>query len=130
MSLEPKKPSESFIDIIIDRKSRYAASYAKTASKAEVDAYLKELKKDAYFAKATHNTFAYRIKESSGAIIEGKNDDGETGAGMCILRELQRANFIGGVVVVTRIFGGIHLQVDRFKNVINATKMLLEKIED
>ena len=59
---------------------------------------------DKYFTKATHNTYAYRIRDSDGLLIEGKNDDGETGAGQCILNVLQRENIVDGIVVVTRYF--------------------------
>ena len=128
ISLEPPKDFESFSDVIIDRKSHYTVTYGKVTSKEEIDTFMKNLKKDSYFAKASHNSYAYRLKESSWAILEGKNDDGETGAGMCILRELQRVDFLGWIVIVTRYFGGIHLQADRFKHVINACKILFKKI--
>lgn len=85
--------------------------------------------REKYFAKATHNSYAYRFRDTSGIIIEGKNDDSETGAGMCILRELQRMDFLNGIMVVTRYFGGIHLGADRFKNVINACKIVLKQIK-
>jgi putative IMPACT (imprinted ancient) family translation regulator len=115
-------------DIIIDRKSRYSVIAVKATSDEEVSLYLKELIKDPYFRKATHNSSAYRIVTAEWSIIESKNDDGETGAGMCILRELQRANVVNTLVIITRYFWGIHLQADRFKNVINATKIVLEKM--
>lgn len=86
-----------------------------------------ELKKQDYFRKATHNSYAYRLRQENGSILEGKNDDGEQGAGMCILRELQRADAIDIMLVVTRYFGGIQLHTDRFKNVIDACKMFFEK---
>jgi len=48
---------------------------------------------------------------------------------MCILREIQRENGVNMLLVVTRYFGGIKLQTDRFKNVIDACKMFFEKIK-
>jgi putative IMPACT (imprinted ancient) family translation regulator len=48
---------------------------------------------------------------------------------MCILRELQRENAVNIVIVVTRYFWGIHLQADRFKNVIDACKIFFEKMK-
>jgi putative IMPACT (imprinted ancient) family translation regulator len=62
------------------------------------------------------------------SILEWKNDDGEEWAGICILRELQRENTINIIVVITRIFGWTLLYADRFKNVIEATKMILREI--
>lgn len=118
-----------FKDIIIDRKSKYTIVGWYVKNYEEVGEFLKYLKKDKYFRDATHNSFAYRIKQENGSILEGKNDDGETGAWMCILREIQRENGINMVIVVTRYFGGIKLQTDRFKNVIDACKMFFEKIK-
>ncbi|NVP17526.1 YigZ family protein [Candidatus Gracilibacteria bacterium] len=117
-------------NIIIDRKSKYTAVLGFVTSKEEVDIFMKEILSDSYFKKATHNTFAYRIKLENGSILEGKNDDGETGAGMCILREIQREDFVNTLVIVTRYFGGVHLQSDRFKNVIDATKIILKENEN
>ncbi|MDD5213233.1 MAG: YigZ family protein [Candidatus Gracilibacteria bacterium] len=114
-------------NVIIDRKSKYTVTGGYINSLEEVAEYMKDLLKDKYFQKSSHNTFAYRIKDQNGLILEGKNDDGEVGAGNCILRELQRENAINTIVVVTRYFGGIHLNTDRFKNVIEATKIFLKE---
>ncbi|QFR38924.1 YigZ family protein [Candidatus Gracilibacteria bacterium 28_42_T64] len=114
-------------NVIIDRKSKYTVIGGYIESSEEVKPFIKELLKDKYFQKSTHNTYAYRLELENGSILEGKNDDGEVGAGNCILRELQRDNCINTIVVVTRYFGGIHLQADRFKNVIDATKIILHE---
>lgn len=121
---KPQMKQKILKDVIIDRKSKYTVLYHYIENIEDLEGFLKTLKNDTYFKKATHNSYAYRILQENGSILEGKNDDGETGAGMCILREIQRADFVNVVVVVTRFFGGIHLQNDRFKHVINATKML------
>lgn len=118
----------SFHDIIVDRKSRYSVSGWSVKNEEMLKKFMQNLKKDSYFEKATHNSYAYRIVSENGAIIEWKNDDGETGAGMCILRELQRANSKNIILVVTRYFWWIHLQNDRYKHVIDASKYFLEKI--
>ena len=67
-------------DIIIDRKSKYTAVAYRVSSLEDVKECFKELKKDSYFRKATHNTYAYRLKQENGSVVEGKNDDGEQGA--------------------------------------------------
>ena len=113
-------------NIIVDRKSKYTATWGCITSEEWAKEFLKELLRDNYFRKATHNSYAYRIESENGSIIEVKNDDGESWAGNCILRELQRENIVNGIVIVTRYFGWIHLQSDRFKHVINATKIFLE----
>lgn len=70
----------------------------------EVKKYIKELLKDAYFSKATHNSYAYRIKNDQSLLLEGRCDDGEQGAGDCILRELRRAEAYNILMIVTRYF--------------------------
>jgi len=111
---------------IIDRKSKYTTVGWYITKKEEIKLFIKDLISDKYFAKATHNTYSYRILLENWSILEGRNDDGETWAWNCILRELQRENMINTVVVVTRYFWWIQLHSDRFKNVINATKNILK----
>lgn len=113
-------------NIIVDRKSKYTTVSWFITKKEDIKFFIKELEKDKYFRKSTHNTYAYRIQLKSWSILEWKNDDWETGAGNCILRELQRENIVNTIVVITRYFGWIHLNTDRFKNVINATKEILK----
>jgi putative IMPACT (imprinted ancient) family translation regulator len=115
-------------NIIIDRKSKYTVVWGSIDSEESAKAFIKDILRDSYFRKATHNSFAYRLESENWSIIEVKNDDGETGAGNCILRELQRENLVNTIVVVTRYFGWIQLQSDRFKHVINATKMFIEEM--
>jgi len=117
-------------DIIIDRKSKYTSVWWHVESKEEIQIFLKDLLKDKYYQKATHNTFAYRIELPNWSILESKNDDGETWAWNCILRELQREDMVNVLIVVTRYFWWIQLHADRFKNVINATKKFIEKFSN
>ena len=114
-------------NVIVDRKSKYTVVWGFVESKEKIKPFIWELNRDKYFQKSTHNTYAYRIKLENWSILEGKNDDGETWAWNCILRELQRAEATNTIVVVTRYFGWVHLQADRFKNVIEATKILLNE---
>lgn len=113
-------------DIIIDRKSKYTVVAYKILGLDEVKKHFKQLKTDSYFRKASHNSYAYRVVQENGSIIEWKNDDGEQWAGMCILRELQRADTIWVLLIVTRYFWWIQLHSDRFKNVIDACKLFFE----
>lgn len=113
--------------MIVDRKSKYTVVWGFIESKEEIKPFIWDLNRDKYFQKSTHNTYAYRVTLENGSILEGKNDDGETWAWNCILRELQRAEVTNTIVVVTRYFGWVHLQADRFKNVIGATKIILKE---
>ncbi len=71
------------------------------------------LKKNKKYAKATHNTWAILL--SDGRPL--KNDDGEAGAGIVIVRMLEREQLFDHVIVVTRWFGGTQLGGDRFRRV-------------
>ncbi|MGR3366342.1 MAG: YigZ family protein [Sagittula sp.] len=108
-------------NIISDRGSRYAVSGGPCASEAEAQAFLTKLKRNKKFAKATHNTWG--LLTDDGPV---KNDDGESGAGMVILRMLEREGVTGEIVVVTRWYGGKHLGGDRFRHVQEAVRIYLE----
>ncbi|WP_170340643.1 YigZ family protein [Ruegeria arenilitoris] len=109
--------------VLTDRGSKYAVSGAPVRSRAEVDAVLRDLKSDKAYAKATHNTWAAILP--TGAL---KADDGETGAGMVILRMLERAGVQDHVVIVTRWYGGKKLGGDRFRRVQDATRAYLDDL--
>lgn len=99
--------------IISDRGSKYAVSGGPVATREDVDAFLKDLKRDKKFAKATHNTWGVLLEDGTPL----KGDDGEAGAGMVIIRMLERAEVTGQLIVVTRWYGGKHLGGDRFRHV-------------
>jgi len=115
-------------DIIEDRKSKYSVTYKKVFSKDDIKNYFHSLQKEKFYKKATHNTYAYRILVEDGSILEGKNDDGELGWWNCILNVMKHKNIVNTMIVVTRYYGWIHLNNDRFKHIIDATKIILEKI--
>ncbi len=93
-------------------------------SKAEAQAFLKDLRRAKKYAKATHNTWAVLLSEGGGL----KNDDGESGAGMVILRMLEREGLEDHIIVVTRWFGGTKLGGDRFRRVQDCVRLYLEKL--
>ena len=103
--------------VLSDRGSKYAVSGAPVRSRAEIDAVLAALKSDRAYAKATHNTWAALLP--NGAL---KADDGESGAGMVILRMLERAGVQDHVIIVTRWYGGKKLGGDRFRRVQDAVR--------
>ena len=83
--------------VITDRGSKYAVSGGPYRSADEARTFLAELKRNKKFAKATHNSWGLICGEH---MI--KNDDGEAGAGMVILRMLEREGLRDHIVVVTR----------------------------
>ncbi len=99
--------------VLTDRGSKYAVSGASAHSKADALAVVKTLCNKKKYAKATHNTWALIL--SDGAQI--KNDDGESGAGLIVLRMLEEKQLFDHVVIVTRWYGGVHLGGDRFRHV-------------
>ena len=109
--------------VVSDRGSKYAVSGGPARSKAEALKLVKDLKRKKKFAKASHNTWA--LLTDDGPL---KNDDGEAGAGLVILRMLERAELRNHVVIVTRWFGGMHLGGDRFRRVQDCVNIYLDKM--
>ncbi|MCB1398103.1 MAG: YigZ family protein [Rhodobacter sp.] len=107
-------------NVISDRGSKYAVSGGPCTSEDAAKAFIKTLCRHKKFAKATHNSWALLTAE--GPL---KNDDGEAGAGMVILRMLEREGLSDHIVVVTRWFGGKHLGGDRFRHVQEAVRIYI-----
>lgn len=112
--------------IIEDRGSRYSVTTARVCNKDELKQFLVKLKSKKKYAKATHNSYAARMRKGT-QLAEIKNDDGETGAGMIILRILRKANLVNCAIVVTRWYGGTKLHADRFKHVQDASKLAIKQ---
>ena len=110
--------------ILTDRGSKYAVSGGVARNKAEAEALLKELKKAKKFAKATHNSWAL-LSAAHGPI---KNDDGESGAGMVIVRMLEREALYDHLIIVTRWFGGTKLGGDRFRRIQDCVRHYVDEI--
>ena len=113
---------QQILNVVTDRGSEYAVSGLPVTSRAEIDAALKQLKRDKKFAKATHNTWAALL--SDGTPLKG--DDGESGAGLVIVRMLEREGLTDHLIVVTRWYGGVKLGGDRFRRVQDCVKAYLE----
>ncbi|MEP1355852.1 MAG: YigZ family protein [Tateyamaria sp.] len=108
--------------ILTDKGSKYAVSGCPVTDRSMIDAALKSLKRDRSYAKATHNTWGADL--SDGGPIKG--DDGEAGAGMVILRMLEREGLRDHLVVVTRWYGGKQLGGDRFRHVQTCVRAYLD----
>ena len=117
---QPTDPFQLFEDIIEDKGSRYSVSVGFVQGREDIQIFLTTLKKQKRYAKATHNSWAARIA-NDGAIYESKQDDGEVGAGLVILRMLQKCSAVNIVICVTRWFGGTKLHSDRFRHLQRAT---------
>lgn len=126
---EPRERFASFEKIITDRRSLYSVSIGRVHSRDDIKKFLHTTKSQKNHDKATHHSWAVRVSDD-GVIYESKNDDGETGAGQVILRILQKHHMMNTVVCVTRWFGGIKLEADRFKHVQEATLFAVEKVKN
>ena len=115
-------------NVIEDKWSKYTVVADLLTDEKAHKSWISELKKDKYFRNATHNSYAWRVKLADGSIVESSNDDGETGAGQIILREMQRVNAVNMIIVVTRYFWWVMLHGDRFRHVVDSTKKILEYI--
>ncbi len=112
-----------------DRGSRYAVTAAQAKGKEDLVRILAQLKEDVYFSSADHNSWAMVVVRD-GVRHEFLNNDGETGAGKVILREMQKADMVNVVIVVTRHFGGIKLERDRYAHVQTATRHAIAKARE
>ncbi|KAI0548020.1 hypothetical protein F4679DRAFT_574442 [Xylaria curta] len=69
---------------------------------------------------ASHNAWAYRVKVATNlfnatTIREESFDDGESGCGSFLLKNMQEMNAVDTLVVMTRWYGGIMLGPDRWR---------------
>ncbi|SDI46749.1 YigZ family protein [Lutimaribacter saemankumensis] len=108
-------------NVLSDRGSRYAVSGGAARDADDAAAFIKELKRKKKFAKATHNSWGLILADGT----QLKGDDGEAGAGMVILRMLEREGLHDVIVVVTRWYGGKHLGGDRFRHVQSCVEAFL-----
>lgn len=112
---------------INDHGSKYAVSGGPVDGRAGIQDFLRDLKRQKKFARATHNSWAAILTED-GMAVQAKGDDGEAGAGALILRMLEREGLHNHVIVVTRWYGGIKLGGDRFRHVQEAVRMYLASL--
>ncbi len=96
-------PEQTEIDKI--KGSRFIADAARVADVDETAAFLQTIREQ--YPDATHHCSAWRINESESRA----NDDGEPAgsAGAPILRQIDGAELIQTMIIVTRYFGGTKL---------------------
>lgn len=87
----------------IEKKSRFIATVRPVATEAAALSFIAETRKE--FSDATHNTYAYVLRENN---IARYSDDGEPGgtAGLPMMEVLKQEELYDVCVVVTRYFGG------------------------
>ena len=90
----------------VEKKSEFIGYLAPVSTEEEAVAFINEIR--AMHRKATHNCYAYILRENS---IARHSDDGEPSgtAGVPIYEVLRKEELTDVVCVVTRYFGGILL---------------------
>ena len=116
---QPVHIFQNFEKIITDRGSTYSVSIGRVHNREDIKKFLTHTKKITHHNTATHHIWAVRISHE-GVVYESKHDDGEIGGGESILRILQKKNLTNTIVCVTRWYGGIKLERDRFKHIQDA----------
>lgn len=82
---------------------------------------------------ATHNIACCRIKQnphSPSDLLEAWQDDGEHGAGRHLRYLLQRRNLTNIMVIVSRIYGGVHLGSRRFQAMETALNNAIDSMDE
>ena len=92
---------------LTEQRSRFYAAAVPAATLDEVKKELAKRKKK--YHKARHHCWACRVRGADDRIVEQARDDGEVGRPGMKLLELLRQYDLEGLLVVSRIFGGIKL---------------------
>ena len=92
---------------LTEQRSRFYAAAVPASSLDEVKKALNKRKKK--YHKARHHCWACRVRDDNGQIVEQARDDGEVGRPGMKMLELLRHHDLEGMLVVSRIFGGVKL---------------------
>ena len=112
-------------DVVTIKKSRFQAHLCRVQSFSDVEPALIDIKLPKKIAKATHNIYAFRVKNADAEVLEKCYDDGEAGASQRLL-DLIRAHGCDDVLIcVTRWYGGVQLGPQRFREITNVARALL-----
>lgn len=104
IDLEYKTIAERCVARFVEKKSEFIGYLAPVSSEDEAADFINEIR--AMHRKATHNCYAYILRENSAA---RHSDDGEPSgtAGVPIYEVLRKEGLSDVACVVTRYFGGI-----------------------
>jgi putative IMPACT (imprinted ancient) family translation regulator len=92
---------------ITEQRSRFLAVAHPVASLEEIKAVVAARRKK--LRKANHHVWACRFHDEHGRLVEQARDDGEVGRPGWALLELMRRDDSEGMLIVSRIFGGVKL---------------------
>jgi putative IMPACT (imprinted ancient) family translation regulator len=89
------------------QRSRFHAAAVPVATLDEVKKELARRKRR--YHKARHHCWACRVRDEKGRLVEQARDDGEVGRPGMKMLDLLRQRDLEGMLVVSRIFGGVKL---------------------
>ena len=113
---------------LTDRKSVFQAHVGRISKMEDIDLVMQALRQGSRkIEHTTHNMMAYRILSKNGMIVQDCDDDGEKGAGKCILHVLQQLQVVGVVCIVSRWYGGIKLGPIRFRHISKVTSDVVQQ---
>ncbi|EKE29062.1 MAG: Impact protein [uncultured bacterium (gcode 4)] len=116
-------------NVLNDRWSKYGYAFRQANWKEDLKTFLNKIRFTKPFDSADHCSYAFRIRSPEWVLLEWKWDDWETWAGLCILRELKRKNVEQAILLISRHFGGTYLQADRYKNVVDVSRMAIDNMK-
>jgi putative IMPACT (imprinted ancient) family translation regulator len=88
-------------------RSRFFGVFVPAANEDEIKAALARRRKAV--KRARHHCWASRLDSDAGPVVETAHNDGEVGKPGLRLLEILRRNDLRGVLVVSRVFGGVKL---------------------
>ncbi len=92
---------------VTEQRSRFLAQVLPAASLDEIKGVVAARRKK--LRKANHHVWACRFYDGEGRLVEQARDDGEVGRpGMALLALLRRDD-LEGMLIVSRIYGGVKL---------------------
>jgi putative IMPACT (imprinted ancient) family translation regulator len=118
-----------YTNIIEDRESTYSVSFGRVKNRKDIELFLKRVRQQQNHAFADHHSYAVRILHKD-IIYETLSDDGETGAGKIILRAMEKQHVANTIICVTRWFGGIKLEKDRFTHIKVCSEFAIQQITE
>lgn len=92
---------------VTEQRSRFLAEVRPAASLDEIKGVVAAKRKK--LRKANHHVWACRFHDEQGRLVEQARDDGEVGRPGMALLELLRHEDLEGMLIVSRIFGGVKL---------------------
>lgn len=96
-------------DEFVEKKSRFIGCIMPCKTEQEAIIFIEQKKKE--YWDATHNVYAYIIRQNNACPIKRSSDDKEPQgtAGYPVLEVLEREGIVDVCVVATRYFGGVML---------------------